>query len=213
MWQINHSSLFRRIAKPTSGEVFVHGKPKQGGEAISMVFQQYSSMPFHTVLTNVMLPLIFKGVNKKDAKEQAMELIKAVGLDGHEKKYAQSPALSGGQLQRIAIARSLIANPKIVLMDEPFGALDIYTRSSMQLMISEIWQKLQSTIVFVTHDIPEAVFLGQKIYVMGGSPARLIERIDVDLPYPRTIETKRTTHFTNLVGQVEDLVLTKHATG
>ncbi len=205
---------FAGLQEPTTGEVFIHGQPaKQGHEAISMVFQQYSSMHMHSVLTNVMLPLIFKGVPEKEAREKAMEIIQAVGLMGHESKYAQYPTLSGGQLQRVAIARSLIANPKIVLMDEPFGALDIYIRSGMQLMISDIWHRLQSTIVFVTHDVSEAVFLGQKIYLMGGKPARLIEEVNVNLPYPRTIEMKRSPAFTNLVGQVEDLVLTKHGEG
>lgn len=198
---------FAGLQKPTSGEVFIHGQPRKPTDAISMVFQQYSSMHFHTVLTNVMLPLIFKDMAKKEAQARAMEIINAVGLGGHENKYAQYPALSGGQLQRVAIARSLIANPEIVLMDEPFGALDILTRTGMQLMIADLWQRLQSTIIFVTHDIPEAVFLAQNIYIMGGKPARLIERISVDIPFPRTIATKRTTQFTSLVGHVEDLVL------
>ena len=198
---------FAGLQKPTSGEVFIKGQPRKDNDAISMVFQQYSSMHFHTVLTNVMLPLIFRGVNKKEAHQRAMELINVVGLGGHENKYAQYPALSGGQLQRVAIARSLIANPEIVLMDEPFGALDILTRTGMQLMIADLWQRLQSTIIFVTHDISEAVFLAQNIYIMGGKPAKFIERIPVDIPFPRTVATKRSSQFTNLVGQVEDLVL------
>ncbi len=198
---------FAGLQKPTAGEVFIKGQPRKDNDAISMVFQQYSSMHFHTVMTNVMLPLIFRGVNKKEAQQRAMELINVVGLGGHEKKYAQYPALSGGQLQRVAIARSLIANPEIVLMDEPFGALDILTRTGMQLMIADLWQRLQSTIIFVTHDISEAVFLAQNIYIMGGKPAKLIERISVDIPFPRTVATKRSSQFTNLVGQVEDLVL------
>lgn len=202
---------FAGLQKPTSGEVLIYGKLQTEMDAISMVFQQYSSPHFYTVLTNVMLPLIFKGVPRKEAKERAMEIIRAVGLEGHENKYAQYPRLSGGQLQRVAIARSLIANPKMILMDEPFGALDIYIRSGMQLMLMDIWQRLQSTVVFVTHDVSEAVFLGRRVYLMGGKPAKLIEEIDINLPYPRTIATKRTPAFTNLVGQIEDLVLTKHA--
>lgn len=214
------STLLRYLAglqKPTSGEVFINGRPRQDSDAVSMVFQQYSSMHFHTVLTNVMLPLIFRGVPRVEAQAKAMELIKALGLEGHENKYAQQSdgrrsGLSGGQLQRVAIARSLIANPEIILMDEPFGALDILTRTGMQLILTDIWQRLQSTIVFVTHDIPEAVFLGQNIYIMGGKPAKLIEHVSVDIPFPRTVATKRTTQFTNLVGQVEDLVLRMNQT-
>lgn len=205
---------FADLQKPTSGEVLIYGQPREkSNEAISMVFQQYSSPHFHTVLTNVMLPLLFKGVAKKEARERAMEIINAVGLGGHENKYAQYPTLSGGQLQRVAIARSLIANPKIILMDEPFGALDIYIRSGMQLMLADIWQRLHSTVVFVTHDIAEAVFLGQKVYLMGGKPAKLIEQIDIKLPYPRTIATKRMPEFSRLVGEIEDLVLTRHSSG
>lgn len=203
---------FADLQKPTSGEVFIYGQPrKTSKEAISMVFQQYSSAHFHTVLTNVMLPLIFRRVPRKEAKERAMNIIRAVGLEGHEQKYAQYPTLSGGQLQRVAIARSLIANPKIILMDEPFGALDIYIRSGMQLMLADIWQRIQSTVVFVTHEIPEAVFLGQKVYLMGDKPAKLIEQIDIALPYPRTIATKRMPEFARLVGEIEDLILTKQA--
>lgn len=209
---------FAGLQKPTSGEVLFRGQPRKDTDAISMVFQQYSSMHFHTVLTNVMLPLIFRGVSRKEARARAMELIKAVGLEGHENKYAQQSdgrrsGLSGGQLQRVAIARSLIANPEIVLMDEPFGALDILTRTGMQLMVADLWQRLQSTIVFVTHDVPEAVFLAQDIYIMGGKPSRLVEHVSVDLPFPRTVATKRTFQFTNLVGHVEDLVLGMNPAG
>ena len=131
-----------------------------------MVFQQYSSLPWMTVLENVGLALKFQGVSKDERNERAMELIRLVGLEGHEYKYAQYPTLSGGQLQRVAIARSLLASPEILLMDEPFGALDIKTRLSMQDLLTNIWHQFQSTIVFVTHDISEAVYLADDIYIM-----------------------------------------------
>ena len=117
------------------------------------------------------------------------------------------PTLSGGQLQRIAIARSLLANPDILLMDEPFGALDIKTRIQMQELLLELWEKFHSTVVFVTHDISEAVYLGDDIYIMKYAPSKIVEHISVDLPIHRTRETKRTPHFTQLVQHVEDTMM------
>ena len=125
------STVLRYIAglqKPTEGLVYVNNKLVDDNTRISMVFQQYSSLPWLTVLENVALSLQFKGVEKKERDEKAMEMIKLVGLEGHENKFAMYPTLSGGQLQRVAIARSLLANPTILLMDEPFGALDVKTR-------------------------------------------------------------------------------------
>src|SRR5690606_34956684 len=112
-----------------------------------------SSLPWMTVLDNVSLALRFQGIGREERNEKAMEMIKVVGLAGHEYKYAQYPSLSGGQLQRVAIARSLIANAEIILMDEPFGALDIKTRMQMQDLLMELWSKFHFTVVFVTHDI------------------------------------------------------------
>jgi NitT/TauT family transport system ATP-binding protein len=136
-----------------------------------------------------------------------MEMIDWVGLKGHEKKYAQYPLLSGGQLQRIAIARSLISNPEILLMDEPFGALDVETRQSMQSLLLDIWQKFQTTIVFVTHDITEAVFLADDIYIMKKPPSAIVEHIKVDLPLDRTFAIKKTSNFIEIVRDVEEKLL------
>lgn len=131
-------------------------------------------------------------------------MIYRVGLQGHENKFAQYPILSGGQLQRVAIARSLISNPRVILMDEPFGALDTKTRTAMQMMLQEIWLELKSTIIFVTHDIPEAVFLGDDIYIMSSNPGRILKYIHVDLPLVRTREVKKTPDFINLVSEIEE---------
>lgn len=204
------STLLRYMAglqKPSSGEVWINGKPRSTDQRVSMVFQQYSSMPWMTVLENVALGLKFKGVEKAERNAKAMELIEMVGLAGHEHKYAQYPTLSGGQLQRVAIARSLLANPSILLMDEPFGALDIRTRLKMQDMLSNIWTSFQSTIIFVTHDISEAVYLAEDIYIMKAPPSRFVEHIKIDLPANRDRTTKREKRFTELVHEVEDKMI------
>ena len=204
------STLLRYIAglqKPTKGTVLVNGKPSNEAERVSMVFQQYSSLPWKTVLQNVALGLEFQGVGRAERNARAMELIQLVGLDGHQHKYAQYPSLSGGQLQRVAIARSLLANPKILLMDEPFGALDIKTRLKMQDLLTDIWHKFQSTIVFVTHDISEAVYLGDDIYILKSQPSKIAEHIKVDLPIVRNRQTKRDPQYVNLVHKVEDAMV------
>ncbi|MFK7947644.1 MAG: ABC transporter ATP-binding protein [Saprospiraceae bacterium] len=204
------STLLRYIAglqQPTSGEVLVRGKAVGGDNRVSMVFQQYSSLPWMSVLDNVALGLQFKGISKEEREERAMEMIRKVGLAGHERKYAQYPTLSGGQLQRIAIARSLLASPDIILMDEPFGALDIKTRLQMQDMLADIWQDIHPTVVFVTHDISEAVYLGDDIYILKSAPSHFAEHVKVDLPFERNRELKRTPRFTELVQEVEDTMI------
>ena len=204
------STILRYIAglqQPSEGEVIIKGKPVDNTQRVSMVFQQYSSMPWMTVLENVGLALRYKGVGKKERDEKAMEIIKVVGLDGHQHKYAMYPTLSGGQLQRVAIARSLLANPEILLMDEPFGALDIRTRLQMQELLLSLWEKFHSTVVFVTHDISEAVYLGDDIYILKSPPSRFVEHIPVDLPLNRTRATKRDPHYTEIVHHVEDMMI------
>lgn len=201
------STLLRYIAglqEPTAGSVLVNGKPVGKDNRVSMVFQQYSSLPWMSVLDNVGLALRYKGISKKERDEKAMELIELVGLAGHENKFAQYPTLSGGQLQRVAIARSLLANSEILLMDEPFGALDINTRLQMQDLLLDIWNKYHPTVIFVTHDISEAVYLGDDIYIMKAAPSNFTEHIKVDLPLIRTREIKRDSRYVDLVYEVED---------
>lgn len=201
------STILRLIAglqDPTAGNIFINGRPKKEREAISMVFQQYSSFPWLSVFENILLPLKIKGVNGKESREKVMTMIEKVGLLGHEKKYAQYPLLSGGQLQRVAIARSLISNPEIILMDEPFGALDTNTRAKMQDLLAKIWLEFQPTIIFVTHDIREAIFLGDDVYIMSTAPAYITHHTFVDLPKDRSIEIKRTPEFNDYVGRIEE---------
>ena len=204
------STLLRYISglqKPTEGEVLIKGEPVSDKQRINMVFQQYSSLPWMTVLDNVALALQYQGLSRQDRYVRAMEMIELVGLAGHEHKYAQYPALSGGQLQRVAIARSIIANPEIILMDEPFGALDIKTRIQMQDLLLDLWYRFHSTIIFVTHDISEAVYLSDEIFVMKSAPSQIVEKINVDLPLRRDHSTKRDPHFTELVHHVEDTMI------
>ena len=147
------STVLRYVAglqDPTDGQVLLKGNPVGKDNRVSMVFQQYSSLPWMTVLDNVALALRYKGISKKERDEKALEMIELVGLAGHENKFAQYPTLSGGQLQRVAIARSLLANPEILLMDEPFGALDVGTRLQMQDLLLQLWMKFHPTIIFVT---------------------------------------------------------------
>ncbi len=201
------STLLRYIAglqQPTKGQVLINGKPSEEAERVSMVFQQYSSLPWKTVMENVALGLEFQGVSRSEREDKAMELIRLVGLEGHENKFAQYPTLSGGQLQRVAIARSLLANPKILLMDEPFGALDVKTRLTMQDLLTDIWRKFQSTIVFVTHDISEAVYLAEDIYILKSQPSKIVEHITINLPLERNRLIKRNEQYLKLVHEVED---------
>lgn len=206
---VHNSTILRYIAglqKPTEGEILLYEKPRVKTDRIGMVFQQYSSLPWMTVLDNVALGLQYQNVPKKERRDRAMEMIKKVGLEGHENKWAKYPTLSGGQLQRVAIARSLLYDPKILLMDEPFGALDIETRYQMQDLLAEIWVDIHPTIVFVTHDIPEAVYLGDDIYVMGRDPGNIIGHYRSPLPFKRDRSMKRQNNFRNQVSEIEDFM-------
>ena len=160
---------------------------------VGIVFQQALLLKWRTVLDNVLLPAEFLGLPMREARDRARDLLALVGLEGQEEKYPKQ--LSGGQQQRVSIARSLIHDPQLVLMDEPFGALDALTREKMNLELLRIWEQSGKTILFVTHGISEAVFLGSKIAVMSAGPARLARKIDVQLPYPRKLDIKTHEDF------------------
>jgi NitT/TauT family transport system ATP-binding protein len=199
------------LQKPTSGQVFVGGKPLTENQSMPMVFQQYSSLEWFSVLENVALPLTLKGISGKQANEQAMEMIKVVGLEGHENKFAKMPQLSGGQLQRVAIARCLVANPNMLLLDEPYGALDGFTRAKMQFFLLDIFQKrelsdLNPTVVLVTHDPREAVLLGHDIYIMDANPGRIVKHIKPDLPDHRDRSIRKEPRFIEIVSYIEDVM-------
>lgn len=204
------STVLRYVAglqRPTSGQVLLHDQPIDADNRVGMVFQQYSSLPWLTVLDNVSLALAYQGASEKERKQKAMEMITKVGLAGHENKFAQYPTLSGGQLQRVAIARSLMANQEILLMDEPFGALDINTRLQMQDLLADLWREIHPTVIFVTHDISEAVYLADDIYIMKKAPSCFVDHIPVDLPLHRERAMKRDQKFTDLVREVEDRMI------
>ena len=160
---------------------------------IGMVFQQSLLLKWRRILENVLLPAEILGLPKKATRERGVELLRMVGLDGFENSYPYE--LSGGMQQRAAIARSLIHDPKLILMDEPFGALDALTREKMNLELLRIWSASKKTIVFVTHSIQEAVFLGSRCAVLTAGPARMAEVLNIDLPYPRTLDIKTHAEF------------------
>jgi len=205
------STILRYIAglqKPTSGDIYLYGKKKTDKDHIPMVFQQYSSFHWKSVVENVALPLLLKGVNKTEAFDKAEEIIKLVGLAGHERKWAKYPLLSGGQLQRVAIARSLIANPQILLLDEPFSALDIKNRTELQNVLLDLFysDKVDVTFILVTHDIREAVYLSNRLYVMKNNPGDIYKQLDINFgPGRRNRETKFSSQYIGLTKQVEDM--------
>ncbi len=205
------STLLRYISglqKPTSGEVMIYGKARTDKDRIPMVFQQYTSFEWKTVLENVALPLILRGVPDKEAKEKAAEMIKIVGLSGHENKWAKYPILSGGQLQRVAIARNLIENPQILLMDEPFGALDTVTRKELQLFVRLIYENAQfdPTVILVTHSESEAVFLSNKIIILDSNPATIRHEMEIDLPKVRDNSVRFSAKYTEYVNKLGSLM-------
>ena len=163
------------------------------GRDIGMVFQQALLLKWRTILDNVLLPAEIIGLPMKAVRERARDLLGLVGLAGHEDKYPQQ--LSGGMQQRAAIARALVHDPKLILMDEPFGALDALTREQMNLEMLRIWRESGKTIIFVTHSIQEAVFLASHCAVLTAGPARMAEYFAIELPFPRTLQIKTTAEF------------------
>jgi NitT/TauT family transport system ATP-binding protein len=177
------------------GEVRI-GTPAHPFDAtrdIGIVFQAPVLLKWRRILDNVMLPAELLGLPGKASRERARDLMAMVGLAGYEDKYPYE--LSGGMQQRAAIARALVHDPKLVLMDEPFGALDALTREKMNLELLRIWKEAKKTIVFVTHGISEAVFLGTRVVVLTAGPARMADNFAVDLPHPRTLDLKTQERF------------------
>jgi len=192
------STLLKILAglhKHDGGEVRMGSPshPFDPSKDVGMVFQAPLLLKWRRILENVLLPAEILGLPNAHSKTRARELLALVGLAGYEGKYPYE--LSGGMQQRAAIARALIHDPKLVLMDEPFGALDALTREKMNLELLRIWKEAGKTIVFVTHGISEAVFLGTRVVVLTAGPARMADNFEVDLPHPRTLDMKTHEKF------------------
>jgi NitT/TauT family transport system ATP-binding protein len=178
----------------SAGEVRVQGQAVTGPmESIGMVFQSPVLLPWRSVLDNVLLPVEIMGLPREPALRTARDLLELAGLVGFERAYPH--ALSGGMQQRVAICRALVVDPPILIMDEPFGALDAMTREEMGFELLRIWHERRKTVVFVTHSISEAVFLSDRVVVMTQRPGRIAEVLPIDLPRPRTMAARALPHF------------------
>lgn len=208
------STLLRLIAdllQPTSGEMVINGKtPVQArlDRDYGMVFQAATLYDWRNVGKNVQLPLEIMGIDKAEREKRAAEMLELVELGKFAKHYPWQ--LSGGMQQRVAIARALAFQPALLLMDEPFGALDEFTRERMNLELLRIWHATKTTVVFVTHSIAEAVFLSSRVVVMSPRPGRITAVLDVDLPYPRNFETRELPRYFELVTHVRELLRDAH---
>ena len=202
------STLLRLIgdlADPSAGAIRVNGKPARQARLdrdYGMVFQAPVLMEWRTVARNIELPLEIMGFPKAERARRSRDLLRLVELEGFEAKHPWQ--LSGGMQQRVAIARALAFDPKLLLMDEPFGALDEMTRERMNLELMKIWSRTGITVVFVTHSIPEAVFLSTRVVVMSPRPGRIQRMVDIDLPQPRTVDTRETSRYFELVTEVRE---------
>lgn len=188
----------------TSGRIEIAGKPIEGPYTdLGIVFQQDLLMDWRRVLSNILVQPEFRGLKVRDFESRARELLALVGLAGFEDKYPHQ--LSGGMRQRVSICRALVHDPELLLMDEPFGALDALTRDQLNLDLQRLWHENQKTVLFVTHSIAEAVFLGDRVFIMGPRPTRILECIDIDLPRPRKLSIREAPEFVSYVHRITDL--------
>jgi NitT/TauT family transport system ATP-binding protein len=188
----------------TSGFAMIEHDPVAGPrDDVAVVFQQATLLPWYSVLENVLLPVRLRGTPSKQSLERAEELLVLAGLSGFSRKYPFE--LSGGMQQRVSICRALIRDPKILLMDEPFGALDAMTRETMNLELMRLWAKHKKTVVFITHSIPEAVLLGDRVVVMSPRPGRITKILDVDIERPRTLKAMGLPKFGALCDEVRSI--------
>lgn len=202
------STILRIVAgleEPSFGKVYLDGHEVKGpGPDRGMVFQSYTLYPWLTVEDNIAFGLKLKGRSAKECKDTAKHYLELIGLRGFEKHYPIQ--LSGGMKQRVAIARALANDPEILLMDEPFGALDAQTRTIMQEVLLSAWEESKKTILFITHDVEEAIFLADSVYVMTARPGRLKENIPVNLPRPRDFKIKNSPEFFDLKTRLLELI-------
>ncbi|MDH4568664.1 ABC transporter ATP-binding protein [Pseudomonas sp. BN414] len=193
------------LAEPTSGEIYVGGKRVEGpGPDRGMVFQSYTLFPWLSVRQNIEFGLKRKGMATTERAEIVDFYLNEVGLTQFADRYPKQ--LSGGMMQRVAIARALANDPQILLMDEPFGALDSQTRMQMQQLLLRVWEHSKKTVVFVTHDIDEAILLGDRVYVMGARPGRIKREMDVPMPRPRDMDMVMDRQFIEMKREILGLL-------
>jgi NitT/TauT family transport system ATP-binding protein len=196
--------LFSGLLKPTQGHIELNGTPIERPRGdVGIVFQQPTLLPWKTVLDNVLVPVRALGRDSPQERERAQELLRLVGLERFAGSYPSE--LSGGMQQRVGIARGLMHDPALLLMDEPFSALDTMTRDHMSLELQRIWMATGKSVLFITHSIPEAVFLSDRIVVMSARPGRITREIEVDLPRPRTLQTLADPAFIRLCAELRTL--------
>jgi NitT/TauT family transport system ATP-binding protein len=189
------------LLKPTAGKIDIDGKQVTGpGTDRGMVFQDSCLMPWRTVIKNVLFGLECQGLDNAEGQERARTFIKLVGLQGFEDHYPHE--LSGGMQQRCNLARALTVDPKILIMDEPFAALDAQTREIMQKELLRIWSEAKKTVLFITHQINEAIYLADRVIVFGARPGRVKQTLKIDLPRPRDLSLKRDPRFLELENRV-----------
>ncbi len=202
------SSLLRLVAglvEPTQGRITLDGTPvTRPGKDRGMVFQSYTLFPWLNVRANVEFGLRIGGVPAEKRRHISDHFISEVGLEGFENAYPKQ--LSGGMMQRVALARALANDPEILLMDEPFGALDSQTRSLMQELLLQIWEHSHKTVLFITHDIDEAILLGDRVHVMTARPGRIKERVEIDLKRPRSVDLLTSPEFIALKRRIMALI-------
>ncbi len=194
-------NIIAGLAAPSSGQVLVDGQNVPGpGPDRGVVFQTYSLFPWLTVADNIGFGLELRGLPRREKQERIAYYLDVVGLTQFAKAYPKQ--LSGGMKQRVAIARSLANEPEVLLMDEPFGALDTQTKEQMQQFLLHLWEKTHTTFLMITHDVEEAIFLSQRIYVMSARPGQIKEEIKITLPHQRDLELKLAPEFIEIKRQV-----------
>ena len=193
--------LVTGLLRPSEGRLALAGRTIDGPRAdVGIVFQQPTLLPWKRVIDNVLVPIRARGGAVAEYHDKAMGLLELVGLAAFARHYPQE--LSGGMQQRVGIARALLAEPNLLLMDEPFAALDAMTRESMMDELLHIWQRSGKTVLFITHSIPEAVYLSDRVLVMSPRPGRIVDSVDIDLPRPRSVETMATVRFGELCNEL-----------